>query len=401
MSKIAILVGIATIFFSLLATISIIFPALFSSVFGRYSENLISYEIGILAIPVIISNIVLLSFGLLYYKKKLPNSIINSINKIRIFELSKKPSFVILIIIFGIYIGLSAPELELNESEQWGDYAILEDALEIWPDGESNNIYVEEQNDRYVRMLILNASLTIFQNIKILPFIASILVLLFTYLLTVQLTGKRFAGIIAMLVLVQSHTFLRFDTVAVYENFWVLFYLLSIYVIKKQWILSPIFFILSFFTKAFVAPYFVMTLFFTGRSSISIKMKFAILVSYFVIIGISAIVIFSGDTIYPNVINIDSSKFFVGLATFGPLLRYDLLLLLTLLPVVIGLTFLAKNHIHIDSILFLILGTLIAGPVLIMFTNFYEILPYRYIPLIVFFAIGVSLFFTKKPISSE
>ena len=97
----------------------------------------------------------------------------------------------------------------------------------------------------------------------------------------------------------------------------------------------------------------------------------------------------------------DSSKFFVGLATFGPLLRYDLLLLLTLLPVVIGLTFLAKNHIHIDSILFLILGTLIAGPVLIMFTNFYEILPYRYIPLIVFFAIGVSLFFTKKPISSE
>ena len=401
MSKIAILVGIATIFFSLLATISIIFPALFSSVFGRYSENLISYEIGILAIPVIISNIVLLSFGFLYYKKKLPNSIINSINKIRIFELSKKPSFVILIIIFGIYIGLSAPELELNESEQWGDYAILEDALEIWPDGESNNIYVEEQNDRYVRMLILNASLTIFQNIKILPFIASILVLLFTYLLTVQLTGKRFAGIIAMLVLVQSHTFLRFDTVAVYENFWVLFYLLSIYVIKKQWILSPIFFILSFFTKAFVAPYFVMTLFFTGRSSISIKMKFAILVSYFVIIGISAIVIFSGDTIYPNVINIDSSKFFVGLATFGPLLRYDLLLLLTLLPVVIGLTFLAKNHIHIDSILFLILGTLIAGPVLIMFTNFYEILPYRYIPLIVFFAIGVSLFFTKKPISSE
>ena len=135
-------------------------------------------------------------------------------------------------------------------------------------------------------MLILNASLTIFQNIKILPFIASILVLLFTYLLTVQLTGKRFAGIIAMLVLVQSHTFLRFDTVAVYENFWVLFYLLSIYVIKKQWILSPIFFILSFFTKAFVAPYFVMTLFFTGRSSISIKMKFPILLSNFLIIEI-------------------------------------------------------------------------------------------------------------------
>ena len=77
-------------------------------------------------------------------------------------------------------------------------------------------------------MLLLDASQTIFQNIKILPFVASILVILFTYLLTVQITEKRFAGIIAILVLIQSHTFLRFDTVAVYENFWVLFYLLSL-----------------------------------------------------------------------------------------------------------------------------------------------------------------------------
>jgi len=246
-------------------------------------------------------------------------------------------------------------------------------------------------------MLLLDASQKIFQNIKILPFVASILVILFTYLLTVQITEKRFAGIIAILVLMQSHTFLRFDTVAVYENFWVLFYILSIYVIKKQWILSPIFYILSFFTKAFVAPYFVMTLFFAARTSISNKKKIFLLVSYMAIIGISVLVIFSGDTIYPNVIQIDVSKFFIGLATFGPLLRYDFLLLMTILPVTVGLT-LAKNSIkETNSILFLILGTLLAGPILIVFTNFYEILPYRYIPLIVFFAIGIGTFFSKKP----
>ncbi|GIT56524.1 MAG: hypothetical protein Ct9H300mP17_16830 [Candidatus Nitrosopelagicus sp.] len=67
------------------------------------------------------------------------------------------------------------------------------------------------------------------------------------------------------------------------------------------------------------------------------------MISYTGIIGISAIVIFSGDTIYPNVIQIDTSKFFIGLATFGPLLRYDFLLLMTILPVVVGLTLLAKN----------------------------------------------------------
>jgi hypothetical protein len=249
-------------------------------------------------------------------------------------------------------------------------------------------------------MLLLDSSQKIFQNIKILPFFASILVILFTYLLTVQLTEKRFAGIITILVLIQSHTFLRFDTIAVYENFWVLFYLMSLYVIKKQWILSPIFYILSFFTKAFVAPYFIMTLFFAARTSISTKKKFALLISYMIIIGFSALVVFTGDTIYPNVIQIDSSKFFIGLSTFGSLLRFDFLLLMTVLPVVVGLTFLAKNNLkEIESILFLILGTLLAGPILIMFTNFYEILPYRYIPLIVFFAIGIGMFFSKKSIS--
>ena len=397
MSKISSLIGIVTIFFVSLTIITIIFPSLFSSTFGKFSISLVPYELGILGIPVILSNLALLIFGITYYKKKLPSSISNSINRIRAFEIPKKPTLVILLIIFGIYVGASTPELFLDESKQWGDYGILEDGLKIWPDGESENIYVEEQNDRYVRMFLLDTSQKIFQNIKILPFAASILVILFTYLLTVQITEKRFAGIIAILVLIQSHTFLRFDTVAVYENFWILFYLLSIYVIKKQWILSPIFYVLSFFTKAFVAPYFVMTLFFAGRASISTKKKFLLLASYVVIIGISAIVILSGDTIYPNVIQIDSSKLFIGLATFGPLLRYDFLLLMTILPVVVGLTLLAKNSLkETDSILFLILGTLLAGPILIMFTNFYEILPYRYIPLIVFFAIGIGMFFSKK-----
>tara|TARA_Y100001936_G_scaffold232279_1_gene257065 strand:+ start:58 stop:1260 length:1203 start_codon:yes stop_codon:yes gene_type:complete len=397
MLKISNVIGIATIFFISIGIVSIIFPSLFSSVFGKFSENLIPYEIGILGIPVILSNLILLSFGILYYKNKFSSKISRSIDRIRIFEIPKKPTLIILLIIFSVYIGFSSPELSLNEAEEWGDYKILKSALEIWPYGESENIYVEEQNDRYVRMLLLDASQKIFQNIKILPFVASILVILFTYLLTVQITEKRFAGIIAVLVLIQSNTFLRFDTVAVYENFWVLFYLLSIYFIKKQWILSPIFYILSFFTKAFVAPYFIMTLFFAGRTSISTKKKIFLLISYVVIIGISAIVIFSGDTIYPNVIQVDVSKFFIGIATFGPLLRYDFLLLLTILPVVVGLTFLAKSHVkEVDSILFLILGTFIAGPILIIFTNFYEILPYRYIPLIIFYAIGVGIFFSKK-----
>ncbi len=397
MSKISQIIGIITIFFVFLALISVIFPSLFSSQFGKFSSDLIPFEIGILGIPIIISNVILFSFGILYYKKKLPSVISNSINNIRSFEIPKKPTIVILLIIFSTYIAFSTPELFLDESEQWGDYVILEDALEIWPYGESENIYIEEQNDRYVRMFLLDLSQNFFQNIKILPFLASILTIFVTYLLTVQITQKRLAGIISILVLIQSNTFLKYDTIAVYENFWVLFYLLSIFLIRKQWILSPIFYILSIFTKAFIAPYFIMTLFFTVRTSISLKKKICILVSYVIIISIAVIVIFAGDTIYPNILQVEPSKFFIGLASFGPLLRYDFLLLITILPLVVGMTIMVKNKIQeVDSVLFLIMGTLLAGPILIVFTNFYEILPYRFIPLIVFFSIGFGMFFSKK-----
>ena len=397
MSKVSNLIGILTIFFVSLTITSIIFPSLFSSIFGKFSTNLVPYEIGFLGIPILISNIILLLFGFFYYKKKLPPTISQFINHIRCFEISTKYSTIALIIILAIYIGFSIPELFLDESEQWGDYVILQDALEIWPGGVSENIYVEEQNDRYVRMFLLDLSQNLFQNIKILPFLASIFTIIITYFLTVQITQKRFAGIISILILLQSYTFLKYDTIAVYENFWVLFYLLSIFFIRKQWILSPIFYILSVFTKAFVAPYFIMTLFFTARSQISSKKKFCIFISYVLIISLASIVIFAGDTIYPNVLQIEPYKFFIGIATFGPLMRYDLLLLMTIFPVVVGLTLLAKNQSkEVDSILFLIMGTLIAGPMLIVFTNFYEILPYRFIPLIIFFAIGSSMFFLKK-----
>jgi hypothetical protein len=401
MSKISEIVGFTTIFFVFLVALTIIFPSLFSSIFGKFPENLVPYELGAFAVPLIISNIGLLSFGILYYKKKLPGVILDSINRVRVFEIPKKPTYAILLIIFAVYIGISTPDLFLNESENWPDYSILDSALELWPDGKSDNRYVQEQNDRYVRMFLLDSSLKIFENIKVLPFVASILVILFTYLLTVQITQKRFAGIISILILIQSHTFLKFDTIAVYENFWILFYLISIYVIRKKWIFSPIFYILAFFTKAFVAPYFVMTLFFTLRSQLSFKIKLAILLSYLVIIGIAAIVIFAGDTLYPSIIDVNSSKFFIGLATFGPLLRYDFILLLTLPSIIVGLTLLTKNKVYgVDSIIFLILGSLLSGPLLVMFTNFYEILPYRFIPLIVFFSIGISLFFSKKKIIS-
>ena len=398
LNRIALPIFIITIIVVLLVYIPIVFPALFSSLVGNYSDEISDpFEFGHQALILIISNIIIISIGIAYYRKKLPNQLQNIIEKIRLFEISKRNTLIIFIIIMAIYIGFSIPELFLDESLDWDDYIILESALELWPDGESDNVYVQEQNDRYVRMFLLDTSLDTFQNIKFLPFIASILVVFFTYALTTQICQKRFAGIIAMVVLLQSNIFLKYDTIAVYENFWVLFYLISLYVIKKRWFLSPIFYILAVFTKAYVAPFFIMTLFTTYRSTIGRKTKIAILLSYILIIAVAAAIIFAGETIYPQVFQLDTPRFLLGFAATAFQFRSDLLILIMLLPVSIGLFFFARNQLkEADSIMFLILGTILVGPILIMATAFYEILPYRLVPLIVFVAIGIGLFFSKK-----
>jgi len=207
---------------------------------------------------------------------------------------------------------------------------------------------------------LLDVSLDIFQNIKFLPFVASILVVVFTYLVTIQFCQKRFAGIIAVIVLLQSYTFLKY-------------------------------------TKAYVAPFFLMTLFTTYRSQISRRTKIAILISYFVIVSVAITLVFVGDTIYPDIIDINSSKFILGFQVIIAQLRFDLFFIMALLPVTVGLMFLSKNKLkHADSILILIFGIIIASPILVTFTYHYEILPYRFIPLLVFFSIGVGMFFSKN-----
>ena len=226
--KVSYAVFFCTLVVVLLTLTPVIFPALFSSFFGMFTENLNTFEFGYQSIFLIVSNIVIFGFGIAYYKKKIPSLVSNGIEKIRTFEISKKIAIISLVVILVVYIGLSTPELFIDEGIIWNDYnMVLLPALEIWPFGQidslsidpSLEVYIKEQNDRYVRMFLLDVSLDIFQNIKILPFVASILVVVFTYLVTVQFCQKRFAGIIAVIVLLQSYTFLKFDTIAVYENF--------------------------------------------------------------------------------------------------------------------------------------------------------------------------------------
>ena len=382
-----------------ISVISVIFPALIISQTYEFPLDLNPFETSPWLLPIFFSVISLLTFGFLHYKKKLPFSLSNTIDLILNFELSKRISIILGLSILAIYIGFTIPELFIDESEQWPDFRVLESALDIWPSTDHLSVYIKEQNTRYVRMILLEFSQDIFQNIKFLPFVASVFTVIFTALITIQLSKKRFAGIIAMLVLLSSVTFTDFDTIAVYENFWVLFYLISLYSINKRWWhASPVNFILSIFTKAFTATYFWMNFFYIYRATIPTKTKLLLFASYGIVLGITYWIFENGRSIiYDDIIRYDFNAFLDGFTGWGNSMQLEPFVLLFILPLTVMLFFKSRNGLkQADSIMILLAGSILAGPLISLVTDFYFILPYRFIPFVIFMAIAVGLLFSKK-----
>ncbi|MDC0187300.1 hypothetical protein OAJ08_03875 [Candidatus Nitrosopelagicus sp.] len=395
-TNVAFLISIGIIGISI---ISVIFPALIISQTYEFSLDLNPFETSPWILPIFFSTVSLLVFGFLHYKKKLPFVLSNIINLILNFEISKNVSIILGLSILIIYIGLSFPELFVDETEQWPDFYVLEASLDIWPSTDHLSVYVKEQNTRYVRMILLDFSQEFFQNIKLLPFVASVFTVIFTALITIQISKKRLAGIIAMLVLLSSITFTDFDTIAVYENFWVLFYLISLYSINTRWWhASPVNFILSIFTKAFIATYFWMNFFYIYRATIPTKTKLFLFASYGLVLGITYWIFENGRSIiYDDIIQYDFNDFLDGFTGWGNSMQLDPFALLIILPLTVMLFFKSRSGLkQADSIMILLAGSILAGPLISFVTDFYFILPYRFIPFIIFMAIGVGLLFSKK-----
>ena len=200
-----------------------------------------------------------------------------------------------------------------------------------------------------------------------------------------------------MLILLQSHTFLHFDTVAVYENFWILFFLLGLYLINKKWQLSSALYLLAIFSKAFIFIFFPSVIFYIYRAKISSNKKIWVICSYGAAALIVLVIFSFEDSIYNDIISISDSEFFLALNTLGYTLRYDVFIIVSLLPITVGLFCTSRRGIlQADSILILILTSLLAGPFISMLTEFYFVLPYRFLPLIVFVAIGIGVFFSRR-----
>ena len=281
--------------------------------------------------------------------------------------------------------------------DKLGTYYPSDDNYKIWPNSESENVYVTEQLTRHVRMALLVASDEIFNNVKVIPFLASIFLLITTYFITIKFSKKNFTGLIAVILVLQSSTFFTYDTIAVYENFWVLFYVLSIYLIFQKPKISSISYILSIFSKAITILMLPVTIIVTLLTDIPSKKKIFVIISHILVLIVSIIIFQFSNTIYGSVIDVNTSEFLIGFSTLAFNLRFDVFLLLFLLPVSLGLFLKARNGCRNSiSLMVLMCGTILVTPVLEMMTNFYFVYPYRYVPLVIFFAISLASLFSKK-----
>ena len=384
---------------AVISTLTVIFPAFIPVLVIETETQIEPFELGIWAIPVIIANLVVLIFGILYYKKILPNLVKRSLNFLVNVDISPKITAIVLITILSIYIVLSFEELFLNEQNQWPDFFRIRMVMEGWPFSNQGD---PTQKVLYAKNFLLKTSEILFQNIKIVPFIGTNALLLVTYLFTAQLTKKRFSGIVAVLLTLSSFSFLRYDTLATYSNFWTLFFLLSLYLMNRRgWIFSPVSFFFSILSKTLTVAFLPFTFFFIYNSEMKRKKKIRITALYIIItmmlIGALFYGVEAGGGINLKTFQtFDFNEFVIGFSAWSYQLRFDYLLLMFYLPLTVGLILVSRSGIrNADSILVLMAGTLFAAPLLSGFTGF-NIFPYRYLPFAIFFAIGVGTLLSRR-----
>ena len=391
----SIAVFIATLIITTISVCSVIFPSLIVRVTSDIVDNTVNpLEPGIWSIPFFIVNLTILVIAIINYKKKLPGLIQRSIKFILSFEVSRKLSWIIVLALLAVCTVLNIDKLAHDEA--WDDFEGVRDAADSWTLDNGNGLIFG------FKYFLLHSSVMIFNNIRIIPFMSSICLLVLTYLFTVEISKKRFAGIIAMVILLQSNNFLTYDVSATYSSFWIMLYVLSLYLICKKWYFSHISFIYSVFSKGITAIFLPLTLFFIYRSEITRKKKILVTIPYAIIL--LAFMVGAATSKLPAEIphiSIHYYDFWNGFTSLAFQLRFDGLVLVFLLPLVVALFFVSRRGVsYVEPMLILIMGALLASPLLSGITDI-TLQPYRQLGLVVFFAMGSGLLFSRKSLDGS
>ena len=307
------------------------------------------------------------------------------------FRIPNKIAVLIVLITLSAYISITYHEIFEDEYQIVGpdhkytmDYLAEAELIDFFQLPVNADIF-------NIRLFLLYVSYEIFGTERLIPFVISISLLVAVYFLTLRITKSSLSALVAFFFLIQSNLFLKYDTIATYNNFWIFFYVVSLILItNKTWPFSPISFIASVYSKAISVIYFPVSILFTLQG----ERKFAKRI--FVIYGGLALV----GTIYlisqSIRLDFDSTEFIGGFFAFAKISLEPVFLVL-LIPMVIILYILAKKGIPQTNTMMLgILLSLVVQPLMVsVFPNFL-IHDYRYISFSVFFVIGIGLIFSRS-----
>jgi len=154
----------------LINVVSLVFPSLIVVLLDDLGDDN-PFELGTWAVPVIVTNIAILIFGILYFTKKLPSFVRGSINFIKNFEISKNITMLILIGLVFAYIGYALHQLPVDEGISFGDVDRIIGVVDNWPvkdPGDNEALYI-----LHVKNFFLKTSEVLFQHYRVMPLIIS------------------------------------------------------------------------------------------------------------------------------------------------------------------------------------------------------------------------------------
>jgi hypothetical protein len=311
--------------------------------------------------------------------------------KIYNFEIKKLHAFLLLcgIILISILIQLHP----LNTVESGHDYQNVLPQVQAW-----NYQHIFDHFDLHVLYGLLSLSNNYLHNIRLVPFISSLAILVINYFFTVKVSHKRISGIIATAILASSRLFIAYDASATYTTFWFLFYLLSIYVLyTKFWYTSILFFILGFFSKTMVVLFIPMSMYVILKSNLKPLHKKILLLTYAGIVAGVAVIYFSGINITYTDFHFTFEKLIDGTTDWWVYLFHTDRWIVMIIPLTIFSMYIVgrKGHPHGHTIFVLMMGMILTSVLMAGVTDMTN-QPYRFIPLISYFSMAVGIMFGKK-----
>lgn len=317
------------------------------------------------------------------------------LEKISNFDLTKEASILVMIVILIGYVGVSFNELFVDECTELGDCFDFDrrmSRLAIW-----DISWIENDLRHVVHFGLLEISYQLFHNYKVLVLASSVLLLVVTYLFTVNMAGKRIAGILAVGIVLQSSIFYDYDTSVTYPSFWALLFVTSLYLTTtKSWYLSSISYIFTVPAKAITVLYMPGVLAFLWFKNRKAFIMFSVISVVGLILLFSLVQLSERSVGGFYLINeLHLQKFLGGFVSWmwqGFADDQSTLLLL-----VVGLFLIFQNRKRINNsnaIISLVLGMILTSPILTGMTT-YSIWPYRMLPLVVLTALMIGMVFAN------